>query len=208
MRVSKTTDIGIDPGKEGAIVVTQEGRVIEYFLFAKYISTIGQNQLIGVDPIVLQRELDRLRKYADTLTLETPKITTYSGWENKKGTSKITVSSICKLQAQVAQIYHAAIVAGFQVNCADPQNWQGYHNLSACAKKEVKEVLLDTFIEWHQENDPLNPVLSLKRSSLSGIADAWAIAQYRYQQPPKGKEKRSNRVKIVQPEMPADFIMF
>lgn len=208
MRVSKTTDIGIDPGKEGAIVVTQSGRVIECFLFAKYISTIGQNQLIGVEPIVLQRELERLRKYADSLTLETPKMTTYSGWDKKKSDSKITVSSICKLQAQVAQIYHAAIVAGFQVNCADPQNWQGYHNLSAQGEKKVKEVVVETFIEWHQENDRLNPVLSLKRSSLSGIADAWAIAQYRYQQPVKGKEKRSNRVKIVQPEMPADFVMF
>lgn len=208
MRVSTTTDIGIDPGTKGAIVVTQQGRVVEYFAFEKYISTIGQNQLIGVEPIVLQKELNRLRKYADSLTLETPKMTTYSRKKEKKIESKITVSSICKLQAQVAQIYHAAIIAGFQVNGADPQNWQGYHNLSACGEKEVKEVVVDTFIEWHQENDRLNPVLKLKRSSLSGIADAWAIAQYRYQEPVKGKEKRSNRVQIEQPEIQSDFVMF
>lgn len=199
MRISKNTCIGIDPGAKGAIVLSIQGKASEVWSFDSRIQRHGINQLMCVDPIWLQNTLNVLRQASNRLTLETPKLIAYGG--------KVKIATICQLQQQVAQIHHAAIVAGFEVVCADPQNWQGYHGLFASGSKTVKTVVVDAFREWHRENDPNNPLIKKSDSALSGIADAWAIANYAYQQPVE-KSVKERRKTIVQPPLNTDFAFF
>lgn len=218
MRISQFADaffVGIDPGTNGSIVVTQAGRIIEMYPFNSHVKHVGINKLMCLDASWLNKVLNSLKKYSSSLNLETPKVTTYAGWnqdKKKPPQGKISVKTIVALQQQVAQLYHASVTAGFEVTCADPQNWQGYHGLFAYGKKSVKDVVMDTFVQWHQENEPTNAVfqqvMSLPKDQRSGVADAWAIAQYVYQEPPEREERRSNKVKIVQPKADDDFVMF
>lgn len=211
MRISKNTCIGIDAGTNGAIVVTCEGSILQAFPFGDRIQQIGINQLTCLDANWLQGTLNNLRKINKKVTLETPKLITYGG--------NIKVDTICKLQQQVAQLYHACILAGFEVVCADPQNWQGYHSLFTTGGKSIKNIVMQGFIQWHEQHDSLNQtfkqVRGYSRERLSGIADAWAISQYEYQEPIVGKRgksvtvaERKKKMKIVQPEVDSEFAMF
>ena len=205
MKISSQLSVGIDPGINGAIAVTDStGKLTEFYSFADRVQSVGINELRVVDPQWLHGVLVELRKKASRLTIETPKIATYES----NGKAHVGIKAICQLHQQVGSVWNTAVLAGFTPQPADPQNWQGYHSLSKQNTRTVKTVVKDAFLEWHRAHDSCGAVWqSVTATQLSGVADAWAIAHYEYQQPIV-KDRKSRVQKVKTAEISPEFVMF
>jgi hypothetical protein len=162
--------IGIDPGGDGAIALSSNGKLIESYSFKSRSKIIGFNKnLSQIDSQWLHDALTFANLFSDRLVIESPQLLTYDG--------KITVSSIAKLHQTYAQIAATAELVGFvDIVHADPQNWQGYHSISKNSRQTVKQVIREY-------------LLSQNMDLPSGVADAYMIANYVYSEPPPSKAK-------------------
>jgi hypothetical protein len=180
-RVHPGCSVGCDPGGDGAIVLAEDGKLIESYPFKGHVLIVGFNgNLQLIDPLWLHDVLTLARLHSDRFAIESPVVTTYGG--------KITVESIVKLQQTYSQIVATAAIVGFtEIVHANPQNWQGYHSIQKEGALSVKQVI-DRYFKGQ----------GLVYSS--GVADALCISQYEYLEPPKrsvAKVKQSGKTKVV-----------
>jgi hypothetical protein len=197
VRINSKLCIGIDPGTHGAIVVCKNGEILRYHAFSEHVEKTGINKQIRLNPKWLSGVIDALwDQYGgqcDRITLEQPKAINYGGRQ--------TIATICGLHQQLGQLDHAIALSGFQCQYADPRNWQGYHSLFASDDSSVKNAVVNELRQCHARLGI--PLPKLNKADLSGVADAWAIAQYEYQIPSHAEidespKERARRVVALQ----------